>query len=188
MTNFHWKPISALTINNCGEAHETNHDFGQSLSQKKELFRDETYAALSEICEIHGGIDAPMRRDEIDALLPKASFYVSALPELDAQEIEKASKLKATIEVAGAFREGLDYASCLNNGSKFYPVRLDFELVAEMTLAIMLAGGRGLIAEHEAFRSGDERWLDDRDETDLAFITKPSVLSVMVKSPMKPIG
>ena len=24
--------------------------------KKKELFRDETYAALSEICEIHGGI------------------------------------------------------------------------------------------------------------------------------------
>ena len=55
-----------------------------------------------------------------------------------------------------------------------------------MTLAMMLAGGRGLIAEHEAFRSGDERWLDDRDETDFSLYNKPSVLSVMVKSPVKP--
>jgi phosphoglycerate dehydrogenase-like enzyme len=137
--------------------------------KKKELFRDETYAALTEICEIHGGIDAPMPRDEIDALLPEASFYVSALPELNAQEIEKASKLKATIEVAGAFREGLDYASCLNNGIDVLSCSPGFRnSVAEMTLAMMLAGGRGLIAEHEAFRSGNERWLDDRDETDFS--------------------
>jgi phosphoglycerate dehydrogenase-like enzyme len=102
--------------------------------KKKELFCDETYAALSEICEIHGGIDAPMPRDEIDALLPEASFYVSALPELNAQEIEKASKLKATIEVAGAFREGLDYASCLNNGIEVLSCSPGFRnSVAEMT-------------------------------------------------------
>ena len=37
-----------------------------------------------------------------------------------------------------------------------------------MTLAMMLGAGRGLVEEHEAFRRGDESWLDDRPETDFS--------------------
>lgn len=137
--------------------------------KKTELFRDETYAALSEICDIHGGVDAPMDRNDIDQLLPEASFYVSSLPKLSAQDITRAKNLKATIEVAGAFREGLDYAACMSAGIEVLSCSPGFRnAVAEMTLAMMLAAGRGLVAEHEAFRSGEERWLDDRDDTDFS--------------------
>lgn len=137
--------------------------------KKNELFDDKTYAKLAEVCEIHGGIDEPLPRNEIMAILPEASFYVSSLPKLNAQDILKATKLKATIEVAGAFREGLDYQSCKKAGIEVLSCSPGFRnSVAEMTLAMMLAGGRGLIAEHEAFRDGEERWLDDRDETDFS--------------------
>ena len=137
--------------------------------KKTELFRDETYAALSEICDIHGGVDAPMDRNDIDRLLPDASFYVSSLPKLSAQDITRAKNLKATIEVAGAFREGLDYAACMSAGIEVLSCSPGFRnAVAEMTLAMMLAAGRGLVAEHEAFRRGEERWLDDRDDTDFS--------------------
>ena len=47
---------------------------------KAELFRDETFAALEQLVEIEGGTDAPMPRDQIEALLPRASFYVASKP------------------------------------------------------------------------------------------------------------
>lgn len=137
--------------------------------KKKELFKYETFSALSEICEVHGGVDAPMGRDEIERLLPEASFYVSALPKLSSKEIQIAKKLKATIEVAGAFNEGLDYQRCLTAGIEVLSCSPGFRnSVAEMALAMMLAGARGLIDEHEAFRRGQERWLDDREKTDFS--------------------
>ncbi|NNF24438.1 MAG: hypothetical protein HKN63_06490 [Rhodobacteraceae bacterium] len=38
--------------------------------------------------------------------------------------------------------------------------------VAEMGLAMLMAAGRGLVAEHEAFRAGNEHWLDDMEGRD----------------------
>ena len=136
---------------------------------KSELFRDDTFAALEAMCDIEGGGDAPMPRDRIEALLPKASFYAASKPELSTADIARAPNLKATIEVAGAFREGLDYKACFARGIEVLSCSPGFRnSVAEMTLAMILAGGRGLIEEHEAFRTGSERWLDDREATDFS--------------------
>lgn len=135
--------------------------------KRAELFRPEAYEALGDICEVIGGRDAPMERAEILAHLPYAQFYIAARPELTAEELAGAPHLKATIEVAGAFREGLCYDACFARGVEVLSCSPGFRnAVAEMTLAMMLAGGRGLVDEHEAFRSGTERWLDDRDESD----------------------
>lgn len=137
--------------------------------KREELFRDETYATLCEACDVYGGEDHPMARDAILDLLPSASFYVASHPQLTADEVGLAPKLKATIEVSGAFREGLDYSACFEKGVEVLSCSPGFRnAVAEMALAMILAGGRGLIAEHEAFRSGTERWLDDRNETDFS--------------------
>ena len=137
--------------------------------KREELFRPEAYEELSGLCDIHGGRNAPMPREEISELLPEAAFYVAALPELTGEEVANAPHLKATIEVAGAFRDGLDYAACFQRGIEVLSCSPGFRnSVAEMTLAMMLAGGRGLVEEHEAFRTGAERWLDDRDATDFS--------------------
>ena len=134
---------------------------------RDELFRGETFNALSELCEIIGGRNAPMPREEVLAHLPDTAFYVASKPELTAAEIAAAPQLKATIEVAGAFRDGLDYKACFEGGVEVLSCSPGFRnSVAEMTLAMMLAGGRGLVEEHEAFRVGTEHWLDDRPETD----------------------
>ncbi len=136
---------------------------------RDELFRAETFEALGTLCEIHGGRDAPMPRDEIQALLPEAAFYVASRPELSAEDIAGAPKLRASIEVAGAFRDGLDYESCFDRGIEVLSCSPGFRnSVAEMTLAMVLAGGRGLVDEHEAFRTGTERWLDDRPDSDFS--------------------
>lgn len=134
---------------------------------RDELFRADTFGALSDLCEIIGGHDEPMPRGQILAHLPDASFYVASKPELTADEIGTAPRLKATIEVAGAFRDGLDYEACFSKAIEVLSCSPGFRnSVAEMTLAMVLAGGRGLVDEHEAFRVGGERWLDDRPETD----------------------
>ncbi len=137
--------------------------------QRDELFRKDTYDALGELCEIHGGRDEPMPRAEVEERLPDAHFYVAARPELTADEIASASNLKATIEVSGAFRDGLDYGACFDRGIEVLSCSPGFRnSVAEMALAMMLAGGRGLIDQHEAFRTGTEQWLDDREATDFS--------------------
>lgn len=134
---------------------------------RDELFRDETFTALSQLSDIIGGQDSPMSREEVLAHLPDAAFYVASKPELTAAEVAEAPHLKATIEVAGAFRDGLDYEACFGRGIEVLSCSPGFRnAVAEMTLAMILAGGRGLVEEHEAFRVGTEHWLDDRPETD----------------------
>lgn len=139
----------------------------QHFRTREELFRRETYEALCGLCDVRGGQNRPMERDRIEALLPDAEFYVAARPELAERDLEQAGNLRAIIEVSGAFRDGLDYEACFRRGIEVLSCSPGFrQSVAEMTLAMMLAGGRGLVEEHEAFRRGTERWLDDRDETD----------------------
>ena len=141
----------------------------QHFRQLEELFRPETFDALSTMCDIIGGQNWPMPRARIDQHLPEASFYIASRPRLTAGDLGSAPKLKAVIEVSGAFREGVDYDACFARGVELLSCAPGFrQSVAEMTLAMVLAGGRGLVAEHEAFRRGAEHWLDDRPETDFS--------------------
>lgn len=134
----------------------------QHFRQLEELFRPEAFEALCDLCDVHGGRNWPMPRDQVDALINKARFYVAAHPQLSAQQIENAPNLEAIIEVAGAFDVGLDYEACFARRVEVLSSSPGFrQSVAEMTLAMILAGGRGLVREHEAFRQGHERWLDD---------------------------
>ena len=139
----------------------------QHFRKLEELFRPETYRTLTELCDVRGGQNWPMERSEILHLLPEAQFYVASRPMLTAEELERAPNLRATIEVSGAFREGLDYAACFAREIEILSCSPGFrKAVAEMTLGLMIAGGRSIVAEHEAFRRGAERWLDDREDTD----------------------
>lgn len=134
-----------------------------------ELFDPSTRAALETLCRVEGSDDAPMPPERLDTLLPDASFLVAARPALDRDAVARAASLRAIIEVSGAFQRGLDYAACFERGIEVLSCAPGFrESVAEMTVAMMLAGGRGLVAEHEAFRSGTESWLDDRPATDFS--------------------
>ncbi|MEM0947885.1 MAG: NAD(P)-dependent oxidoreductase [Pseudomonadota bacterium] len=135
--------------------------------KRDEIFRDETFDVLSGICDLHGGHDHPMERETVVELLPHATFYVAARPVLSPADVAHAPNLRATIEVAGAFRDGLAYDACFQQGVEVLSCSPGFRnSVAEMTLAMLLSGARGLVDEHEAFRTGTERWLDDREEKD----------------------
>lgn len=139
----------------------------QHFRKLEELFSPQTHAALSRKVRIHGGLNWPMDRDARAEALAEADFLVAARPDLNAAEIAAAPRLRAIIEVSGAFHGELDYDSCFARGIDVLSCAPGFRFaVAEMGLAMILAAGRGLVAEHEAFRQGAERWLDDGEDRD----------------------
>ena len=141
----------------------------QHFRQVEELFRPSAFRGLSELCAIHGGVNWPMPREDLLARLPEAEFVVAAKPELDRQELDRAKNLKAVIEVSGTFQTGLDYEACFERGIEVLSCAPGFrQSVAEMTLGLMIAGGRGIVDEHERFRAGSERWFNDNIGTDFS--------------------
>lgn len=141
----------------------------QHFRQLEELFRPSAFAALSALCEIHGGVNWPMARAEVLAQLPRASFVVAAQPILDRGDLDAAPNLRAVIEVSGSFQTGLDYDTCFERGIEVLSCAPGFRRsVAEMALGLMISGGRGIVEEHERFRLGSERWLGDNPGTDFS--------------------
>ena len=110
-----------------------------------------------------------MSRETFLANLPNAEYVVAATPQLTREEIAMAQNLKAVIEVSGTLQAGLDYEACFGRGIEVLSCAPGFRYsVAEMTLGLMLAGARGIVVEHERFRNGSERWLDDNIGTDFS--------------------
>lgn len=92
---------------------------------------------------------------------------VTARPKVDVALLKTAPNLKAIVEVAGRFPNDVDYDACFARQVRVLSCAPAFGAqVAEMTLAMMLAAGRGLVAEHETFRRADEHWQCDREGWD----------------------
>ncbi|MEO1538194.1 MAG: NAD(P)-dependent oxidoreductase [Pseudomonadota bacterium] len=115
--------------------------FDNHSRKREELFRDETYAALGELCDICGG------------------RVVAGGKHRGVWCVSRGAGLRRL------FPAGVEVLSC-SPGFR--------NAVAEMALGMMIAGGRGLVAEHEAFRRGKERWLNDCAATDLS-LYRPTV-------------
>lgn len=141
----------------------------QFFRKVEELFSPQAYACLSDRTEICGGLNWPMERKDFLDQLPQASFVIAAHPKLSRMELKSAPNLRAVIEVSGTFAEGLDYEHCFQNGIDVLSCAPGFKrVVAEMTVAMILAGARGLVDQHERFRIGHEHWLDDRPSHDFS--------------------
>lgn len=141
----------------------------QHFRQVEELFRPSVFASLASLCRIVGGVNWQMAREDFLDNLPAAQFVVASKPELALAEIKSARDLRAVIEVSGTFQTGLDYDACFERGIEVLSCAPGFRhSVAEMTLGLMLAGARGIVEEHERFRQGSERWLDDNLGTDFS--------------------
>ena len=141
----------------------------QHFRQVEELFRPDTISELGKLCDIHGGVNRPMAREDFLSRLPDAEFIVAARPELDRRDLDMAPNLKAIIEVSGTFQTGLDYEFCFERGIELLSCAPGFRRsVAEMALGLIIAGGRGIVDEHERFRSGSERWFSDNVGTDFS--------------------
>lgn len=143
----------------------------QHFRTVEELFDAATLARLKSICDVVGAENRPMDKGALRRHMETAEILVAARPHVSADDLARAPNLKTVIEVSGAFHGEIDYEACLARGVEVLSCSPGFRrAVAEMGLAMILAGGRGVIAEHEAFRRGSERWLDDRSESDFTLI------------------
>lgn len=134
-----------------------------------ELFSQRTLSDLREEFDVIWGRDEPISRDAFDAAWPSASAWISATPTVTRKMLGDSPRLRAVIEVSGAFPDTIDYSACAAKGVEVLSCAPGFrESVAEMGLAMALAGARSLVAEHEAFRRGNEGWLQENPATDFS--------------------
>ena len=132
-----------------------------------ELFSDAEFARLKDMATLIWAEDAPIPQDILQTALPKAEVLIAAEPVVTRETLDSAPRLKAVIEVSGAFPSTVDYAACFERGIHVLSCAPGFrEAVAEMALGMTIAGGRGLVAQHDAFRRGEEHWLSDRTGED----------------------
>jgi phosphoglycerate dehydrogenase-like enzyme len=125
--------------------------------------------ALSRLAghEIIWGQNEPIPETVYAEALPRADVIIAATPSITQATLDAAPNLKMVIEVSGAFPDTIDYAACAARGVEVLSCAPGFRAaVAEMGLAMTLSACRGLTREHEAFRRGEERWLDDCTRTD----------------------
>jgi len=141
----------------------------QSYRKLEELFSASDYRRLESFCDIKGGTNWPMPQESLDAYLETMRFLVASHPVMDGHRLARAKNLQAIIEVDGGFPATIDYEVCFARGVAVLSCAPGFRnSVSEMALGMMIAGGRGLVEEHLAFRAGYEHWLDDRPTTDFS--------------------
>ncbi len=141
----------------------------QFFRKVEELFTPEDWARLTALCEVVGGQNWPMSPATLEQHRGDMRFLVAARPTLDREQLAAAPALEAIIEVSGRFPETVDYDAAFRRGIRVLSSAPGFrESVAEMCLGLMLAGARGIVAEHEAFRLGHEHWLADNGATDFS--------------------
>ena len=134
-----------------------------------ELFSDATRTALFEGFDVVWGQNGAIPNDALNAALPQAEILIAATPKVTAKTLAQAPNLRTIIEVSGAFPDTIDYTACFEAGIEVLSCAPGFrQSVAEMGLAMALAGARGLVDQHEAFRRGEEHWLADRPDTDFS--------------------
>ncbi len=139
--------------------------------QMCELFSAGREAELRRVCEVVWGRDEPIPGSVLEAALPTAKVLIASVPVVSAASLAKMPRLKAVIEVSGSFPNTIDYTACARNGIEVLSCAPGFRSsVAEMGLAMALAAARGLVTEHEAFRTGREGWLEDNPETDFSLV------------------
>jgi phosphoglycerate dehydrogenase-like enzyme len=134
-----------------------------------ELFAADDLQALGQLCELVWARDGHMPETLLSETIGRATFYLAANPLMGVEQIATAHKLRAIIELYGAFPDTVDYAACFARGIEVLSTGPGMRnSVAEMALAMALSGARGLVQEHENFRAGKEHWFSDNEETDFS--------------------
>ena len=137
--------------------------------QMGELFSDSDLKRLHREFEVVWGEDAPIPPGLLQESLPQAFALVSAQPVVGHTILERSPELRVVAEVSGSFPSTIDYAACHARGVEVLSCAPGFrQSVAELAVAMILAGARGLVQEHELFRAGGEHWLADNSDSDFS--------------------
>lgn len=106
-------------------------------------------------------LDDRAAEGELDRHLPDA-FAIIGQPDLPTERLDRATELRAVLNVEGNFFGNVDYETCFRNGVHVLgcgPAYAD--AVAEYALGLAIDLARGISREDRAFRAGRERYLED---------------------------
>ncbi len=134
-----------------------------------ELFDPTDLARLGDLCTLVWARDEPVPPEVIESAAANANFIIGTDPCFDQLDLDRAPNLLACLEVAGSFPPSIDYDICFARAIEVLSCAPAFRrLVAEMTLGFMIAGARGIVDGHEAFRQGTETWLGEDERFDFS--------------------
>jgi phosphoglycerate dehydrogenase-like enzyme len=130
-----------------------------------EIFSPRELLRLQALAHIIWGKDDPMPSDAFAAALPEAEVLICADWRYG-EVLSTAKKLRAVIDVAGAFPIGFDYEYAYAHKIRVLSIAPSFaRQVAEMALGMAIASGREIALGDRLFRSGTEKYLHAGNET-----------------------
>lgn len=101
-------------------------------------------------------VDSRTDPAQFDRLLPEASIILGQ-PDLPTERLQRASGLRAIVNVEGNFYPNLDYAHCFAAGIPVLTISPAFAVpVAEMAIGLALDLARGITLADRAVREGTE--------------------------------
>ncbi|MBA8794208.1 phosphoglycerate dehydrogenase-like enzyme [Friedmanniella endophytica] len=122
------------------------------------IFTPDTRATFEQRFRV---VDCGGDPDRFDALLPEA-FAVVGQTDLPAARLERATRLRAVLNVEGNFYPNVDYPTAFARGVRVLGCGPAYaQAVAEYALGLALDLARGISREDRAFRAGRERYLGD---------------------------
>lgn len=102
--------------------------------------------------------------DSLDEALTDA-FAVIGQPDLPRERLQKATRLRAILNVEGNFFSNVDYEACHERGIYVLGCGPAYaQAVAEMALGLALDIARGISREDRAFRDGTEHYVAEGNE------------------------
>ncbi|GGX87993.1 oxidoreductase [Streptomyces minutiscleroticus] len=121
------------------------------------VFAPDTLARLRE----RFTVVEPESEEEFDRALPDA-FAVVGQPDLPAERLARAGRLRALLNVEGNFFPNVDYGTCFARGVHVLGCGPAYaQAVAEYALGLALDLARGISREDRAFRAGRERYVSE---------------------------
>lgn len=138
-----------------------------------EIFSPPDLRRLHATVDVVWGRDEPMPLEPARAALGSAAAVVCGawryghLPSAP-------YRLRAIVDVAGQFPQGVDYARCFAENVRVLTAAPGFgPQVAEMALALALAAAREVTVADRTMRAGTEKWLHDGNRTSFLLSGKP---------------
>jgi phosphoglycerate dehydrogenase-like enzyme len=122
------------------------------------IFSADTLSALNERYTVIDGQADPSEA-AIEACLPDV-FAIIGQPDLPAQRLERAPKLRGILNVEGNFFQNVDYDVAFSRGVNVVACMPVYaQAVAEHALGMAIDLARGISREDRAFREGRERYV-----------------------------